>query len=137
MVEKFQPQYPVMLRVLADLIEKHNLIPPYTVDGTANSIGIHDYTDEAPQHMAEWRRALGGTWKKRDNGSTIILAQAAVESLPGSPEVSLFISKSSCVRRVVGTKEVKIPAVKAAPARVATEDIVEWDCEPVLAGVVS
>lgn len=39
-----------------------------------------------------------------------------------------------CIRRVVGTETVEHPAVEAREAWTEEREVVEWDCEPVLAG---
>jgi hypothetical protein len=122
--------YTDLIRAVADLIDKHDLGIPYTL--TDGEVSIHDYTSDAPETIGRWRRALGGVWDKRDIGDVITLRQK-VASLPGSPTVILFIGKDACVRRVVGTETVTIPAVEAQPERVEEREIVEWDCEPVLA----
>lgn len=37
-----------------------------------------------------------------------------------------------CEKRVVGTRKVAKPAVEAQPERIVEEEIVEWDCKPIL-----
>lgn len=127
--------YPALLRALADLIEEHGLVElPHTL--TDHDIGIHAYGEDAPQRIAAWRRALGGTWRKGGGDDYIVLSQR-VESLPGAPTVDLFIGKDRCVRRVVGTETVTVPAVEAQPERIEERELIEWDCDPVLAGVAA
>ena len=130
----YTPTYPALLRTLAELIEQHDLIEPYTIG--SQRVGIHCYDSSARENIAAWCRALGGSepWSNRDLGDRICLTRVCPE-LPGNPEVDLFIGKKSCTRTVVGQREVVVPAVKAAAAMVKFEDIVEWDCGPVLAGV--
>lgn len=135
MSEQFNSTYPALLRKLAELIEENQLITPYTV--TDWEVTIHSYDDDAPAQMAAWRRTLGGTWTKGDQDNVILLRQSKIASLPGNPEVILYIGKNACVRKVVGQKEVIVPAVEAQPERVELVDEVVWDCEPVLSAVGS
>ena len=126
--------YPALLRTLAELIEQHDLIEPYTI--SSQNVSIHSYDSSARENIAAWRRVLGGgePWSKHDVNGSICLTRVCPE-LPGNPEVDLYIGKKSCTRTVVGQKEVVVPAVKAAAAMIKFEDIVEWDCGSVLAGV--
>jgi len=121
--------YTDRLRALADLIDEYNLtLLPYVIDET--DISVHGHGEGATEQIAAWRRALGGVWEKSSIPDSIVLGQT-IESLPGSPWVELYIRKDHCVRRVVGTEEVVVPAVEAQPERVEVREIVEWDCEPV------
>ena len=128
--------YPALLRSVADLIETHGLPHDFLAVGPG-FISVSFFGSGASQEMAKWRRAVGGTWEKSNasySDSRLKLAQV-VAALPGSPSVELEIPKANCVRKVVGHEKVTVPAVEAQPERVEEREIVEWDCEPVLAGV--
>ena len=130
--------YTDLLREVARLVDEHDLIP---ADVDKDTIYIHVHaTEENPRvEAAKWRRALGGQWEKGDLGShgldTITLSQDEVATLPGQPDVTIFLDKDACVARVVGVEEVVVPAVEAQPERVELRDVIEWDCEPVTGGV--
>lgn len=128
--------YTDLLHTLADLITKHDLDENAVSTLTPWLLTIHFYGDDAKAQAAKWRRAIGGTWEKSDGGTTVDLTLRE-SPLPGSPKVDMFISKDACVRKVVGTETVVIPAVEARPERVEEREIVEWDCGPVLEGVTS
>lgn len=125
--------YTQLLRTVADLIDEHGLCAAHILG--VQWVTVHtDSTMVSPRvEAAKWRRALGGEWKKRDQNDTIVIEQRHVKALPGNPDVSIFLDKSACTRRVVGVEEVVIPAVEAQPERTEKREIVEWDCEPVLA----
>lgn len=126
--------YTDALRKIADLIETNDLDENAVSDLSRYWITLHHYGDEAKTEASKWRRALGGTWAKKDGGDTINLELAPGDS-PVGIRVMQFLSKDACVRTVIGTETVVIPAVEAQPERVVEREIVEWDCGPVLEGV--
>ncbi len=84
-------------------------------------------------------RAIGGKWDKKPRtcGTEIDFTQK-------HPRFKLDITADRdavCERVVTGTRQVTrtVPAVEAKPGRTVTETVedVEWDCGPVLGGVVS
>ena len=106
-------------RKLADVIQHPNMPQPWH-GGHAPLIM---YADTLEQFQALIKAV--GTGKKRYDESWIWFS-------PDSwPELTIgFFRSLLCTRRVVGTRT--IPE-KVIPAH--TEEIVEWDCEPILAGV--
>ena len=79
--------------------------------------------------VAAIRRAVGGKWDKRE-------AQGVSwpEMVFEREGYSITVKREAvCTRRVVGTETVTLPAVEAQPERTVEREIVEWDCEPVLA----
>lgn len=116
------------LRFVADLLDEHPALPLPSVGTYGVYWNIYSWdVDDVPTAVAAIRRALGGTWDKR------------TDDLAGQMEFTRDEFKISvqreavCVRRVVGEETVTLPAVEARPERTETREIVEWDCEPVLA----
>ena len=119
-------------RTAADLMESHpNIAAPMVIGGGEIRWHLYEWDcpDGIPKTVAAIRRAVGGKWTKREaatsggdaemfferEGYAISTARAAV-----------------CIRRVVGTETITKPAV-SLPERTEEREIVEWDCEPVLA----
>lgn len=126
-------------RRVADLLEAHpDLAYPYV----SASEGLIRWTlysfecpDGVPAMVAAIRRAVGGKWDKRE-----------AAGITGTPEMVferegyqiITRREAVCVRRVVGTETVTIPArpaLDAQPERTEEREIVEWDCEPILSGL--
>jgi len=122
-------------RRVADLMEARPEIdhPFVTTNG---DLVWHLYSwscpEGVPAMVAAIRRAVGGKWTKRES--------------PGLSEPEMHFERAGyritvkrgavCTRRVVGTETVVKPAV-SLPERTETIEIVEWDCEPVLAAEVA
>jgi hypothetical protein len=110
-------QYADDLRALADFYEKHPDIPP-----SRYSISCYDFDEK--EDAARLVRTLGHVEKKYEDSMFYIIKRFG--------EIKLefcFLREKVCTRRVVGTKEIPARVIECA-AR--TEEIVEWDCEPVL-----
>lgn len=92
----------------------------------------YECPDGVPAMVAAIRRVVGGKWDKREN-----------TCLSGDPEMVFETDghmvtvkrEAVCIRRVLGTETVTVPAVKAAPERTEEREVVAWDCEPILATV--
>lgn len=136
--------YTEALRELAKFIDTHTDIigDEYftgvaTITTNSRSLGIHVHVvaeDEQKQLIRKLTRALGGTWTKNVETSTLYLVQSDVF---GFFEATIFATRDAvCERRTVGTKTVTIPAVEAAPERVEEVDEYEWDCKPIFADEV-
>jgi plasmid stabilization system protein ParE len=121
-------------RRAADLIEAHPELarPAVLADGDLRWwLYSYECPDGVPAMVAAIRRAVGGKWDKAET--------------PGIGEPEMTFSRKGyaitvkreavCVRRVVGTETVTLPAVEAAPERTVDREIVEWDCEPILTAV--
>lgn len=125
-------------RLAADLIEQHPEInpPTYVTGGGGICWTLYSWNcpDGIPAMIAAIRRAVGGKWDKTERES-----YGGQAEMVFSREGYEIVTKREavCVRRVVGTETKTIPARPALPARPATTEtieIIEWDCEPVLAG---
>jgi len=123
-------------RRAAELLELHpEIAKPYVTDD--GELRWHLYAWECPNGVpamvAKIRRAVRGKWTKRETNPYY-----------GEPEMiferkgySITVKREAvCTRRVVGTETVTLPAVKALPERTEVREVVEWDCEPVLARAV-
>lgn len=83
----------------------------------------------------ELRRELGGKWDKRDAGSQFRLSRVRDED---GGMITISMSRDAvCEKKVVGFKDVVVPAVEAQPEKVVTEEIVEWECGTLLADEVA
>lgn len=120
-------------REVADFIEAHpDLVLPFVCsDGTiAWTLYSFECPDGVPAMIAAIRRAVGGKWDKRE-GRGIIGADQMVFEREG---YRITVKREAvCVRRVVGSEKVTLPAVEARPERTVEREVVEWDCEPILA----
>ncbi len=120
-------------RKVADLLEAHPEIaePSVWSDGSIRwSLYSFECPDGIPAMVAAIRRAVGGTWTKREQKSV----SGADELVFEREGFGVTVGREAvCTRRVVGTEEVTIPAVEAKPARTEVREIVEWDCHPILA----
>ena len=93
-----------------------------------------DTNDPAEQKRlaAEVIRTIGGKWDK-DPGETFRFRRTL-----GGLRLHVSVEREAvCERVVTGTETFTIPAVKAQPERTEEREIVEWRCEPLLAGVTA
>lgn len=75
-----------------------------------------------------------GVFDKRYFGSLFELSRTFADESYERVKVAFNSSRDKvCTKRVVGTKMVTVPAVEAAPEREVEQEIVEWDCIPLLA----
>jgi hypothetical protein len=122
-------------RRAADLIEAHPHIAAPIVTSKGDliwSLWAWDCPDGVPAMVAAIRRAVGGKWTKHERAG---LSEPEMEFKRDG--YSIIVKREAvCVRRVVGTETITKPAV-SLPERTETREIVEWDCEPVLAESVA
>lgn len=111
------------LRKLAALIDERELSTEY--EYLTHMICCSD-RDE----MIGTIRKLGGKWDKGEIGGYHF---AMTRELSDSVKVQVFVPRAEvCTAKVVGTKTVK-RADPEAPLVDVEEDIIEWECDPVLA----
>ena len=112
------------LRALADWFEAHPdaMIPYNLKEGSSFYIPINDKA--ALKHI--------GSFKKEWCGSDL----HAVVTV-GDLRLIYFINRNQvCTPRVVGKRQVPETIIEGTPTRIISaheEDIIEWDCGPVLA----
>lgn len=96
-----------------------------TVWGTEITVTFHG--PETRAAMTAVRRAIGGHWDKRVTEYSFTLHRM----FGGTTTIELTTPEREqvCTRRVIGKKTRVIPAREE---RVVTEDVVEWDCGPLL-----
>lgn len=124
------------LAAAIDLITTHPDLPaPYIASTTrganASYYLMHEDT-EADQKAEALRiiRAVGGKWDKHGNGDRLYFRQRR-----GTLTITIGVAREAvCERVVTGQERVERPAVESQPARVEMVDVVEWRCDPVLAG---
>ena len=132
------------LRQVADLLEAHPDLPlPYVTSSSSGAASvswqlviesIHGF-DLAAQKAEATRiiRTLGGKWDKQDGYEDFYFKRSL-----GLLNLSITVKREAvCERVVTGTETVTIPAKAATPQQVVEQEIVEWRCEPLLAGPVS
>lgn len=130
------------LREAADLLDQHPEIrQPYlttSVSGRAHLawfLPIEIRTDDEQRDAArDLLSALRGHWKKAPgSGDAFNFVQSR-----GLLDLTVQVDRPAvCERVVVGTETVTVPAVEAVearPERTETREIVEWRCQPLLAG---
>ena len=123
------------LREAADLLESHPDLPqPYVTSSSAGTahmawyLAVHGYDlAEQKQLAARIIRAIGGAWAKNPGEDFNFTATRGLVGLTVQVK-----REAVCRRKVVGTETVTIPAKPAEPERTVEQDIVEWDCEPIL-----
>ena len=130
------------LTKIADLLAQHPDLPPpcVTIYGHLPEqpdlqwyLHINNKGDEAFQREAAQQiiRTIGGTWDKEPRGDRFDFTATRDDM-----NLQIAVKREAvCVRRVVGTETVTVPAVDAQPERTEVREVVEWDCEPVLAAV--
>lgn len=120
--------YILRLERTANLLKQNPEIPAPSV-GTYG-VMWHLYTwehEDVRAVAATIRRLLGGKWdKKADEG------RGRMEFTHDDYKITVD-REAVCTRRIVATEKVTLPAVKAQPARTVEREVVEWDCEPLLA----
>jgi len=117
------------LREMADFCEEHDLTP----DGSL-TMNVWKFTGDEIKEFAR----IGG-WQKKYEGNYFDLERTFSES----PMVRLILTTKRdqvCERKVVGTRVVEKPdedfirqARKDAPLVNVVEEVVEWECHPLLA----
>lgn len=109
------------LRQLADFLEA----TPDALLDFAPTIAFYGATPEAIRALAR----SGGKFDKQYVGGILEVSR----SFEGGVKYEMNISREQvCTARVVGTREVERTDPNA-PKITVTEDVVEWDCEPLLA----
>lgn len=113
------------LRAAADWYEAHPEIPSPMYDGTFDlGNGMLDEKEEA----ATLIRALGSCKKEYSDDYFV------VEKAMGAVRLRFIFHRAKvCVRKVVGVETVPAKFVEAHTIPASTKEIVEWECEPVLA----
>lgn len=131
------------LRKLADFLDENPLIAERVTvhaDGMDLAIFTDGWSDpkQDKREVASLIKALGGRWDKAVNGDTDEAIRFEQEGALGFRQVRVYANRqATCVRRVVATEDVVVPAVRATPKRTVRREIVEWDCGPLLAGAAS
>lgn len=128
------------LRKLADFIDEHpeldfgpgikqgtlyiqgddlNFFPPYQSE-----------PDVEKRFARDLIHAFGGVWDKDPSGSSMTFQQKHVFDFFTT---TIFVERESvCERRLVGTKDVEVPAQKAVKAHTETVPVYEWECGSLL-----
>lgn len=131
------------LRVIADLFDAHPDLPPgyvsaHTSGSTSVTWGVSYGIDADDQKAAAAAiiKTIGGKWDKDfDWGEN---DRADFMQVRDGIELRIVVERSAvCDRIVTGTETVTLPAVEAKPERVEEREVVEWRCEPLLAGAAS
>jgi hypothetical protein len=118
------------LRELADWYEEHPTVPaPYALEGETVSVYLFGHPN--PKEVL---RAIGSFDKKFTSGGEHFTASKLVA---GKTLEFTFYRDSVCIPKVVGTRYVEEQLIpeQYVPSRVIPaheEDIVEYDCQPVL-----
>lgn len=113
--------YTNSLRQLADFLDKHP-------DLALPSEDIRVYAMDTKEEAAACLKALKPCKKEyRDNIFEIS------KEFGGISLRYVFLRSSVCRRKVVGTKEIEEQHIPGRTIPAHTEEIVEWECEPVMA----
>lgn len=130
------------LRKLADFIDEHPELDfgagwdHNSVHADNDALGIHIKSHTTDGEKKSFTRAiikaLGGAWDKSPLGDgTMTFDRSGVF---GYFEATIFVDRDAvCERRLVGTKDVKVPAQEAVEAHVETVPVYEWECGSLLA----
>lgn len=109
-------EYATALRAVADFFDTHPDCPVPT--DPSISCSVSDTKEEAVR-LARLLMPCDKEW-----GPMLF---SLIKNVGGIPLKFLFWRSAVCTRRVVGTREIPRREVEAH-----TEEIVEWDCEPIL-----
>jgi hypothetical protein len=124
--------YVGVLRSTADLLVAHPELPPPVVAEYGVTWWVYSWeVKDVAAVAASIRRAVGGKWDKSvdDDENRLTLT-----TTKGGIRFKIITQRAAvCTRRVVGTETVTVPAVEAAPERTVEREVVEWDCDPILA----
>jgi hypothetical protein len=132
-------EYIAGLRALADLLEQHATIP-LPAQGVLVPMGIHYFTEDAREGMAQFARVFPGSLDKktREGGGADYFD--LVGTLHGVKVQATAFRDQVCTRVVKDVREVteEVPdpdALAAVPTVTVTKTVedVEWVCEPLLA----
>ena len=100
----------------------------YVTMGTS-SITIGGLTKDL---MVKLRRAIGGKWDKYVSDYNLTLINR--HSAPHCTTIELTIPRNeACTPRVIGTEKVEVRDYDNVPYKTVEREIVEWDCDPILA----
>lgn len=136
-------EYTEALRRAADFLDDHE-----DLFGTINTdVRAHFDVDDMGIFLPTWNgkgekvdqkailrkvvRALGGTFEKDFNGSIMYLKQ---EDVFGFFDLTIYADREGvCERKLVGMKDIDVPAVKAVKAHVESTPAYEWECGSIFA----
>lgn len=92
-------------------------------------INDHGGAPEQRQTALGIIRAVGGAWDKAYRNDDVAFAQKR-----GSLNLLITVTRDAVCRRVVkGVETITVPAQPAVPEHTVEREIVEWECESVLA----
>lgn len=119
------------LRNLADFVEEHGVELPGDMYQMEPKVKINVWC-RGKEQMAKAAKVLAkvGMVKKDFNSS-----YATITTNFGNHASIEFTSmrEAVCTRKVVGTEEVPLKAFVTVPGKTETREIVEWECDPILA----
>jgi len=123
-----------LLRGVAALLDANPGIdaPEVSYSGAVNWYGLQD-ADEVAAIM----RAIPGRWDKNDPAASPFDDGLAMfrSTFMGAP-ATIYVSRSRvCTRTVVGTRQVTKTVPVITEQVTVEEDIVAWECAPILAQV--
>jgi hypothetical protein len=134
-----QPTFAQKLRAVADLIEAHPDLPLPSVFAYQGSQKVdvswqlmnNEATKQVQRAAAvQIVQTLGGSWDKSAWDDRFDLSTER----DGLDLKILSARDQVCERIVTGVETVTVPAVEAQPERTEEREVVEWRCEPLLAG---
>jgi hypothetical protein len=113
------------IRALADWLEEHpDAQAPYNfAKGATFYIGVFD--KEALAHIGSFKK----TWLRDSLHAAVAVGEFTL--------VYFIDRKAVCTARVVGKRQVPEMTIEGTPTRVISaheEDVIEWDCAPLLEG---
>ncbi len=123
------------LSLMADAIIGLSYLTPYGIH--TNGFNTYIYDENGPavlktmlDQAKAWKRPNAIEKEYTDEFLSVILRYNH------GMTITLRAARSNvCEKRVVGTREVERIDYENAPKKMVTEDIVEWDCHPILADI--
>ena len=130
-----EPSITQALRDAADLLDEHPDLPqPYVTSSSAGTAHLAWYLTVKGYDLAEQKqlaahiiRTIGGKWDKHPGDDFNFRCSRGLLTMTVQVQ-----REAVCRRRVTGTETVTIPAKPAEPECTVEQEIVEWDCEPIL-----
>lgn len=120
-----------VLRAIADILDANPGLP---IPQISYNKTINWYTAQTPTEVAAVMKAFLGRWDKNDPGRSDFDTKLATftQTWMGWKLVISTYRDTVCTSRIVGTREVTKTIPTATEQVTVTENIIEWDCHPIL-----
>lgn len=135
-VDSRRTEYIDGLRALADALEADPdlVLPHHGADAEYGRLSVFTHTKE---QLQAWARVLPGKKDKEVDEDDPHFGFHLLGNLHGLHMLVFADRGEVCTRRVVGSREVTKQVATSFETITETEDVVEWDCGPLLSEAAS